>query len=117
MIYGYVMSAQRAEWSAYSLAAQALASQRLEQMRAAKWDLRGSPIVDELTTSNFPTIANQILDIPVSGTNIAYARSITTISNVASGGYDLKLIRVDCVWSFGQRTYSNTVVTCRAPDQ
>ena len=35
-IYAYVMAAQRAEWSAYTLAAHSLAMQQLEQCRAAK---------------------------------------------------------------------------------
>ncbi len=117
VVSGYIFATRQAEWSAYSLAAQSLATQRLEQTRAAQWDLRRSPIVDEVTAGNFPTVATNILDIPVSGTNIAYATSITTISDVSSGGYPLKLIRVDCVWSSGQRVYTNTVATYRAPDQ
>ena len=38
VIYGYTMSAQRAEWSAYSLAAHGLAMKYLEQTRSCKWD-------------------------------------------------------------------------------
>lgn len=117
VVSGYIFAARQAEWSAYSLAAQSLAAQRLEQTRAAKWDPRGTPAVDEVTAVNYPTVLNNILDIPISGTNITYAANFTTISDVSSGGYPLKLIRVDCVWSFRQRQYTNTVVTYRAPDQ
>ena len=46
MIVGYLQAAVRAEWSAYSLAAQSLAVMRLEQSRAAKWDRLAYPPVD-----------------------------------------------------------------------
>lgn len=70
VVSGYIFATRQAEWSAYSLAAQSLATQRIEQTRAAQWDLRHSPSVDEVTTGNFPTVTTNILDIPVSGTNI-----------------------------------------------
>ena len=103
-----------AEWAAYSLAAHSLAMQRIEQTRAAKWDPAGFPPVDDLT--NRPP-AVDILDIPISGTNIAYATSITTIATVSLNP-PLKKIRVECVWPFVNRgLFTNVVVTYRAPDQ
>ena len=117
VIMGYIFAIRQAEWSAYSLAAQSLATQRLEQTRAAKWDPRASPPVDEVITNNFPIVPTNILDMPVSGTNMAYATNFTTISDVTNGGYPLKLIRVDCVWSFRERAFTNTIATYRAPDQ
>jgi type II secretory pathway pseudopilin PulG len=117
IITGYIFATRQAEWSAYSLAAQSLATQRLEQTRAAKWDPRAWPGVDQLIAANFPTVPTNILDLPVSGTNIAYATNFTTISDVSSGGYPLKMVRVDCVWSFRQRLFTNTISTYRAPDQ
>ena len=39
MIYGYVLTNHRAEWSSMSLAAQSLADQAVEQARAAQWDV------------------------------------------------------------------------------
>jgi prepilin-type N-terminal cleavage/methylation domain-containing protein len=113
-IYGYIMSSKRAEWAAYSLAAHSLAMQRIEQTRAAKWDPAGFPPVDDLT--NRPP-AVDILDIPISGTNIAYATSITTIATVSMNP-PLKKIRVECVWPFVDRgSFTNVIVTYRAPDQ
>lgn len=115
-VYGYVLSAQRAEWSAYSLAAASQAMQRLEQARAAKWDPLGFPPVDELVPANFPLEAN-ILDIPISGTNRVLATNLTTIELVSTNP-PLKLIRVDCVWPFTDgSTFTSTVQTYRAPDQ
>ena len=115
-IYGYIMAAQRAEWSAYSLAAQSLAMQRVEQARAAKWDPLGYPAVDELVATNFLEQVN-ILDIPISKTNVVFATNFTTIATV-SASPPLKKIRVDCTWMFIDRgPFTNTVITYRAPDQ
>ncbi len=115
-VYGYVMSARRAEWSAYRLAANSMAMGRIEQARASKWDPLGYPAVDELVSTNFPDVVN-ILDIPISKTNIVYATNTTTIS-VISTNPPLKMIRVDCRWRFmRQGNFTNTLVTYRAPDQ
>ena len=115
-IYGYVISAQRAEWSAYSLAAQSLAVQRMEQARAAKWDPLGYPPVDELVSSNFPVQVN-VLDIPITKTNIVYGTNYTVITTI-SANPPLKMVKVDCVWPFARRgVFTNTVATYRAADQ
>lgn len=116
IITGYTLSARRAEWSAYSLAAQSLAMQRLEQTRATKWDPAAWPAVDELVSSNFP-IRIEILDIPISGTNIVYATNVTSIT-LLSANPPLKLIRVDCSWRFMSRgPYTNSLTTYRTADQ
>jgi len=116
VIYGYVMSAQRAEWSAYSLAAQSLAMQKMEQFRAAKWDPNGFPPVDQLVASNFPTEIN-ILDIPISGSNVVFATNFATITQPSTNP-PVKMIRVFCVWNWrGQRNFTNSISTYRAPDQ
>jgi len=116
IIYGYISSAQRAEWSAYSLAAHSFAMQRLEQTRAAKWDPQAWPQVDELVATNFPDQVN-ILDIPVQLTNAVYATNFTLIRDVSTSPA-LKSIRVECVWRFMERgLFTNTIVTYRAPDQ
>jgi hypothetical protein len=115
-LYGYILSAKRAEWSGYSLAAHSLAMQGVEQARACKWDLLGSTPTDELIATNFPMRTN-VLDIPTKGTNIVWATNWTTITTIGSG-VPLKQIRVDTTWMFmGKGPYTNTVVTYRAPDQ
>src|SRR5947199_10158474 len=63
LITGFIQSARQAETSGYFLAAQALASQGLEQTRAAKWDLSLSPTIDQLVSKKFP-IVGQIMDVP-----------------------------------------------------
>lgn len=114
IVFGYLQAARRAEWSAYSLAAHSLAVQRLEQVRAAQWD----PMVgiDELIDSRFPE-TDAPLDIPRSGTNIVYGTITTSISSVTINP-PLKMITVQCVWSFTDRgLFTNTINTYRAPVQ
>ena len=113
---GYLLSANRAEWSAQSLAAHSMAMQRLEQVRSAKWDTAAYPQVDRVVPVNFPGVTN-VLDIPISGTNVVTARVITTISTVSTAP-PLKLIRVDCIWPYmNHGWFTNTVMSYRAPDQ
>ena len=114
--YGYLFSSKQAEWSAYSLAAQSLAIQRMEQARAANWDPLSSPLVDELVATNFPAVT-EILDIPRSGTNVVYATNLTTITLVSTNP-PLKMIRVECVWSYMDRGFfTNSILAYRAPDE
>ncbi len=116
IIAGYTLSARKAEWSAYSLAAHSLAMQRLEQTRSAKWDPQGWPPVDEVVSSNFP-VRIDVLDIPISGTNVVYATNTTSISSLSTNP-PLKMIRVDCSWMFLSRgPFTNTLVSYRTADQ
>jgi type II secretory pathway pseudopilin PulG len=113
VIYGYVHAARRAEWNGRSLAAQSLASQGIEQARAAKWDPQTWPVVDELPPTNFTTL--NTLDIPVAG-QVTYATNYVSVT-VASANPLLRLIRSDCTWNFMGTVYTNTMLTLRAPDQ
>ena len=114
VIYGYFRSAQRAEWSAHSLAAQSLASQGVEQARAAKWDPQAWPVVDELPPTNFTTV--ETLDLPFKGLPV-YATNHISITTVSLNP-PLRQLRADCVWDFmGRGLFTNTVITLRAADQ
>ena len=114
--YGYIFSSKQAEWSAYSLAAQSLAIQRMEQARAANWDPLSSPLIDELVSTNFPPVT-EILDIPRSGTNLVYATNLTTITLISTNP-PLKMIRVECVWPYLNRGFfTNSISAYRAPDE
>lgn len=116
ILTGYLMTTQRAEWTAYWLSAQALATARLEQARAAKWDTQASPPVDHLVPANFPPRV-EVLDIPANGNHIPYATSIVSIV-VVSTNPPLKLIRAETIWNFKHRgLFTNSVTTYRAPDQ
>ena len=113
---GYVFTAKKSEMSGYALAAQSLAVQGVEQTRACKWDLSDVPIVDELVSGSFPPKI-EILDLPITGTNVTYATNFTTIG-VVSTDPPLKSVRVDCVWRFSaeQPLRTNTIVVYRGPD-
>lgn len=114
-ILGYVFSAQRAEWSAYSLAAQSSAMQGVEQMRAAKWDPQAWPVADELPPTNYSQLV--ILDVPVATSNAVYATNFVRLTTV-SVNPPLRQLRTDCVWKLMKRgPFTNTVITQRAPDQ
>src|SRR5262249_9732101 len=65
VILAYIQSSRRAEWNGRSLAAQSLASQGVEQARAAAWRPLTYPKVDELGPGTNMTV--ETLDIPVTG--------------------------------------------------
>lgn len=115
LLAGYLQSARRAEWSAYHLAAHSLAVQYLESVRAARWDTQAVPPVDQVIAANFPE-AVDILDVPAAGANHATATTRVLISQVSSSP-PLRLVRVETVWPFGQRLFTNRIATYRAPDQ
>jgi type II secretory pathway pseudopilin PulG len=134
IIGAYIQSGRRAEWSGYSLAAQALAIQQLEQARSAVWDPALTPVKNEITNLNLIswTYANGVgsgyttntLDLPISGTNYVWAtnfvsfRLLTNMTGVP--GVQVQMIRVDTVWPFFEgnatRAYTNTVASYYAPD-
>ena len=115
----YIMTTQRAEWSAYSLAAQSLAMQGVEQARAAKWDPQAWPPMDELGVTNYSTVEQ--LDVPVAGQPVL-ATNYVSITSVSTSP-PLRKLATDCVWMLISRPpgargpFTNTVVTYRAADQ
>jgi type II secretory pathway pseudopilin PulG len=116
VVAGFWQATTHAEWSAYSLAAQSMALQSLEQTRAAKWDPQGDPLVDDLQATNFPTRI-EVLDVPIGGGRILYATNRTTITDI-SAAPPLRMVQVECTWRFFNRgVFTNTVATYRAPDQ
>jgi type II secretory pathway pseudopilin PulG len=118
MIYGYLQSNRDAEWSAMSLAAQSYAAQGVEQARAATWSISGS---DDLKVPASPGYTNYFqtntMQIPISGQPTNVITTITITSN--STPYQSRQIRADCVWKFPLTgtSFTNTVITERAPDQ
>jgi prepilin-type N-terminal cleavage/methylation domain-containing protein len=116
IVTGYIFSVASAQKTALSLAAGAKAMERIEQTRSAKWDISKWPQVDQLDVSNFP---NEIvvLDENAAGNGITYGTNITQISQISQQP-PLKMVHVDCVWNFkGIQLLTNSVETCRAPDQ
>jgi Tfp pilus assembly protein PilV len=110
IIDGYVLCAKQAETSALHFAAQAQALERLEQTRAAKWDPSSGrdEVKDFLPTVN-------LLDVP-SPTVQRFATNITTMT-VISTAPPLKAIKVQTIWGWNGKLYTNAVSTYRGPDQ
>lgn len=144
MFVGYTQATRRAQWTGYSLAAQALAVQQIEQARSAVWDpsMPQNQITNlSLISSNLSGAANSYtytgyswtnLDIPSYGANFVRATNFVKITMLtysnsgasALSGVYLQMIRVDTVWPFiwgsgsGTKTllYTNTICTYEAPD-
>jgi type II secretory pathway pseudopilin PulG len=115
VIYGYAQANRMAEWSAMSLAAQSYALQGLEQVRSAKWDLWANPIVDVIPApTNF--IQSDIMDVPVTGAPF-YVTNYISLTQISTSP-QLREVWSQCVWVFPLtgKTFTNTVITYRAPD-
>jgi type II secretory pathway pseudopilin PulG len=136
IIMGYVQANRMAEFSSMSLAAQSTASQGAEQAIAAKWDTQlgttnTGPGTGDVTPpgvyiNGLGTNQNlgsnyYSLDIPVSGAAILVTNiiTITQITNATYPSVKYRQIQSDAIWTFPLTgvTYTNTVVTMRAPDQ
>jgi hypothetical protein len=136
---GYLIGAKRAQWTGYSLAAQALSVQTLEQTRSAVWDIAFSKT--EITNLNLANksltisgpnwtmtgFTTNVMDIPWKGTNYVMATNFVTVQTIFENGtsnpwVQLQSIRVDTVWpydgwnNFSTQTFTNTVCTMIAPD-
>jgi len=97
------------------MAANGRALERMEEVRAARWDISSYPVFDQLVKTNFP---DQIVNLNKSGNDstVVTATLKTDISQVSTNP-PLKRIRVDCIWLFkGLEPVTNTIETCRAPD-
>jgi prepilin-type N-terminal cleavage/methylation domain-containing protein len=130
----YIQSGVRIEWTGYSLAAQSLANQKLEQVRAGNWDPTTG--VNNLTNLNLLTASynsttrtytgytTSVLDVPYSSTNYTMATNFITVQLLSVGGVtnvQMQFVRVDTVWPFNFRRggtlyFTNTISTMVAPD-
>ena len=116
VISSSVLSARSADYISHSTAADAAANARMEQTRAAKWDTAATPLIDELSAANFPAQVVPLC-VPVVGGAMLYGTNRVTIVPVSSSP-PLKMVQVDCVWSYPERgPFTNSVVMYRSPDQ
>ena len=136
----YIQSGMKAEWSGYSLAAQSLATEQIEQARAAIWDLAGGTNAtgyNEVTqlnlfsrsydpgTQTWSGYTTNILDVPYANTNFVMATNyvsiqVINIDNSTIPPIQVQMVRVDTVWPFFYRStnlyFTNTAATMLAPD-
>lgn len=115
IVVGYTFCTTSAERAALTLAANARALERIEETRSAKWDTATWPVVDRVVATNFPSKV-VTLDLSGAGTGVTQATIQTEISQI-SANPPLKRIRVDCIWKFKGKPVTNSIETCRAPDQ
>lgn len=138
ILLAYIRSARQAQWAGYSLAAESIGIQIIEQARAAVWDPSFNPPKNELMNLNLNgwtwTASAQgggtgtgtgwttnILDVPLSATNnVVIATNFVTITCFYENGNNsppvlLQMVRVDTVWSAvgfgGNRIFTNRTAT------
>ncbi len=141
IINAYIQSSRRAEWSGYSLAAQALAIQHIEEIKACVWDpTKFTYEIDDYCTNlvswtatnsgvagytNWTGYSTNILDLPISGTNWVVATNYITatciqMTNLSASGVNIYKIRVNTVWPFvwgnTKRFFTNTIINYKAPN-
>ena len=143
IINGYTSAAKRMQWTGFSLAAQALSIQTIEQARSATWDpaqtgkaievtnltLLGktfTPNPTALVLWTYSGYTINILDVPWKGTNYLMATNWVTVQMFRlpppNTNIVMQLVRVDTVWPFNAwanfklRYYTNTVCSLLAPD-
>ena len=135
IIMTYVRSSYCAEWSGYSLEAQSLSVQSIEQARAAVWDY--SLGKNELTNLNLlgwtynPATGTgsgyswMAMDLAITGTNSTIVTNYITIRLVYLNGntnppVQVQMVTVDTVWPhtvYGQRRYfTNRTASYIGPD-
>jgi prepilin-type N-terminal cleavage/methylation domain-containing protein len=135
VINSYIQAGKRIEWTGYSLAAQSLATEVVEQAKAGVWDPAQQPPENDLTNMNLQDVSYNTstktytghniatLDIPYKSTNAVTATNYVTIQMLFVAGNSnvpTQFIRVDTVWPFGMESshtyFTNTICTMVAPD-
>lgn len=115
IVLTYIQAHRTAEWSSYSLAANAIAMKPVEQIRAAQWDAYRYPQIDK--TTNVAMKSTNQLDLSLTGTNIVWATNRVVLTNISTHP-PLKMIYVETTWTFMNRgVFTNSILTFRAPDQ
>jgi Tfp pilus assembly protein PilV len=120
LIYGYAQINRNAEWTAQSLVGQSYASDYVEQARGAQWNSQlsaGGP-----GTSDPMLVPTNYTRMDTNYTASGQKQVITTtvsVTSLSTNNIFIRQIRADSSWVFPLtgRSFTNTVVTQRAPDQ
>jgi len=122
IVTGYIFCTASTVKDSLYMAANARAMERIEETRSAIWAPYRAQPVDELVATNFPDKV-VTLDLSGSGSDVTSATLKTEISQISPSPSSplsppVRRIRVDCIWQFkGVELITNTIETCRAPDQ
>ncbi len=115
MFQGYNIAARQAQFSSFSLAANAMAMQQLESIRAANWVVTGTSVTD-IFSPVLTIPQTNALCVPNSGTNLVYGTNYATVTQLSTNPPYL-MIKVSCMWNFiGMGNFTNTLVVLRGPD-
>jgi len=122
IVTGYIFCTTSTVKDSLYMAANARAAERLEETRSATWSLYGSNPTDELVATNFPPETNVVLDLSDSGSEFTLATVTTEITQILPSSSlpnaaPVRRIHVDCIWQFKGEWITNSIETCRAPDQ
>jgi len=136
IINAYIQTGLRLEWTGYSLAAQSLALETIEQARSTLWDPTQYPPVNEIyslnlmgtatnaTTATWTGYAYNTLDVPVptGGTPVLATNYVSVQMSYVSTNVNvqMEIVTVQTVWPFiryGNNVYfTNTIATIITPD-
>jgi len=115
MFQGYEIASRRAQYASFSLAASAMAMQRMESIVASQWVVSGTSITNIFNPALTATQVSPLC-VPTTSTNFIYGTNYVTLTQVSTNPPYI-LVRVDCVWNFmGMGIFTNTVAVMRAPD-
>jgi prepilin-type N-terminal cleavage/methylation domain-containing protein len=133
ILSAYIQSSRQAEWAGYSLAAQAVGIHQIEQARSGVWDC--SIGKNEVTNLNLLAwsynpvtgvgtgYVTNVLDLPVSGTNLVIVTNFVTVKTLGLTGFtnvQVQMVAVDTVWPFptstGMRLFTNRTASYLGPD-
>jgi Tfp pilus assembly protein PilV len=130
IIMGYVQANRMAEFSSQSLAATSYALQGMERMRAAQWNAEmtfttnGPGTSDVLPlrlqadgTFSYSTNEIDVMDVPSTGAQIPVTNYITVTQIYTNPSLRQVVSRVVWIFPLTGKSYTNTIVTLRAPDQ
>jgi type II secretory pathway pseudopilin PulG len=115
MFEGYNIAGRQAQFSSFSLAANAMAMQQMESIVAATWVVSGTSVTNILSPVLTATQVNALC-VPSTGTNLVYGTNYATVTQVSTNPPYL-MVTVSCVWNFmGMGNFTNTVAVLRGPD-
>jgi prepilin-type N-terminal cleavage/methylation domain-containing protein len=115
MFKGYQIASRRAQYASFSLAASAMAMERMESIVASQWVVSGTSITNIFNPALKATTTSALC-VPNTSTNLVYGTNFVTLTQVSTNPPYI-LVRVDCVWNFmGMGVFTNTVAVMRAPD-
>jgi len=117
-VQGYILSSIRMQFASCSMAANAIATEHMEQVLSAEWNTMAG--VNQYSSSSLTNNATGTLCMPnMAGNPIPYT-NYTSIAFMSNPSY--AVINVKCVWTLPNfltltnRTFTNAVTTIHSPD-